>query len=215
MKGRVIETFVALGDSFTAGLDEDPPGTIWADLVASRLRASNPALRYRNLAVNGATSAGVTEQTDVALGIEPDLVTVVCGMNDVLKSVRLDPDGFAASLAAIFDRLQAKLPGAAILTATAPGNLIFPRPLRPLTKAHVVNGLRTLNRTIMLNAGERGIPAMRWSEHPGLRDPTNFASDGLHPSTRGHALMADEVSAALRRHFEIEIEAARGSVSLP
>jgi lysophospholipase L1-like esterase len=215
MNGRVIETFVALGDSFTAGLDEDPPGTIWADLVASRLRASNPAMRYRNLAVNGATSADVTEQTDAALGIEPDLVTVVCGMNDVLKSVRLDPDGFAASLAAIFDRLQAKLPGAAILTATAPGNLVFPRPLRPLTKAHIVNGLRTLNRTIMLNAGERDIPAMRWSEHPGLRDPANFAADGLHPSTRGHTLMADEVSAALRRHFEIEIEPARGSVSLP
>jgi len=212
MTPRVIDRYVAMGDSFTAGVGNET-GPIWTDLVAARLREINPGLRFNNIAVCGATSADVARQTDIALGIEPDLVTVVCGMNDVLKSVRLDPEGFAASLAAIFDRLQAELPNAAILTATAPGNLTFPKPMRPLTQAHIVNGLRTLNRTIMMQAGERGIPALRGSEHPGLRDSGNFAEDGLHPSARGHALMADEVSRALHGRFGIEI-AARGSVSL-
>jgi lysophospholipase L1-like esterase len=204
MNARKVDCYVAMGDSFTAGADSEP-GTIWADRVASRLREANPGLRFRNIAVNGATSADVAEQTNVALGLEPDLVTVICGMNDVLKSVRLDPEGFAARLAAVFDRLQAKLPQAALLTATAPGNLTFPRPLRPRTYAHVVNGLQTLNRTILMIAGERGIPSLRWSEHPGLRDPANFASDGLHPSERGHALMADEVADALQQNYGIEI----------
>jgi lysophospholipase L1-like esterase len=212
MTPRAVGRYVAMGDSFTAGVG-DETGPIWADLVASRLRETNPGLRFNNIAVCGATSGDVARQTDIALGIDPDLVTVVCGMNDVLKSVRLDPEGFAASLAAIFDRLQGELPNAAILTATAPGNLTFPKPMRPLTQAHIVNGLRTLNRTILMQAGERGIPALRWSEHPGLRDPGNFADDGLHPSARGHALMADEVSRALRGRFGIEI-ATRGSVSI-
>jgi lysophospholipase L1-like esterase len=212
MTPRAVDSYVAMGDSFTAGVG-DETGPVWADLVARRLRETNPGLRFNNIAVCGATSSDVARQTDIALGIEPDLVTVVCGMNDVLKSVRLDPEGFAASLAAIFDRLQGELPNAAILTATAPGNLTFPKPMRPLTQAHIVNGLRTLNRTILMQAGERGIPALRWSEHPGLRDPGNFADDGLHPSARGHALMADEVSRALRGGFEIDI-ATRGSVSL-
>jgi lysophospholipase L1-like esterase len=212
MSSRTIDSYVAMGDSFTAGVGNET-GPIWADLVASRLRQANPGLRFNNIAVCGATSADVARQTDIALGIEPDLVTVVCGMNDVLKSVRLDPEGFAAALAAIFDRLQAELPNSAILTATAPGNMTFPRPLRPLTQAHIANGLRTLNRTILMQAGERGIPALRWSEHPGLRDSANFAEDGLHPSARGHALMADEVSSALQGRFGIEI-AGRGPVSL-
>jgi lysophospholipase L1-like esterase len=211
MNPRAVERYVAMGDSFTAGLG-DGTGPIWAELVASRLRQANPGLRFNNIAVYGATSEGVAQQAEIALGIEPDLVTVVCGMNDVLKSVRLDPEGFAARLAAIFDRLQAELPGAAILTATAPGNLTFPKPTRQ-TQAHIVNGLRTLNRTILMQAGERGIPALRWSEHPGLRDPGNFAEDGLHPSARGHVLMADEVSRALRGSFGIEI-AAGESVGL-
>lgn len=212
MNPRAVDTYVAMGDSFTAGLGTET-GPIWADLVASRLRQANPGLRFNNIAVYGATSEGVAQQAEIALGKEPDLVTVVCGMNDVLKSVRLDPEGFAARLAAIFDRLQAELPGAAILTATAPGNLTFPEPARPPTQAHIVDGLRTLNRTILMQAGERGIPALRWSEHPGLRDPGNFAEDGLHPSARGHALMADEVSRALRGSFGIEI-AAGESVGL-
>jgi lysophospholipase L1-like esterase len=212
MSPRPIDRYVAMGDSFTAGLG-DETGPIWADLVASRLRQANPGLRFNNIAVYGATSEGVAQQTEIALGIEPDLVTVVCGMNDVLKSVRLDPEGFAARLSAIFDRLQAELPGAAILTATAPGNLTFPEPVRPPTQDHIVDGLRTLNRTILMLAGERGITALRWSEHPGLRDPSNFAEDGLHPSDRGHALMADEVCGALRRRFDFEVS-SRGRVSL-
>ena len=204
MNGRKVGCYVAIGDSFTAGAGIEP-GTAWVDRVASRLRQANSDLTFRNLAVNGATSADVARQAEVALGLEPDLVTVICGMNDVLKSVRLDPEGFAGRLAAVFDRLQSELPKAAILTATAPQNVTFPRPMRPRTKAHVVKGLQTLNRTILMLAGERGIPSLRWSEHPGLRDPANFAADGLHPSERGHALMAEEVVDALRSNFGIEI----------
>jgi lysophospholipase L1-like esterase len=204
MNSRRVECYVAMGDSFTAGVDVEP-GRLWADRVASRLRQANPGLRFRNIAVNGATSADVSNQTNAALGLEPDLVTVICGMNDVLKSVSLDPEGFAVRLAAVFDRLRAELPQAAVLTATAPGNLTFSRPLGPQTYAHIVDGLQTLNRTILMLAGERGIPALRWSEHPGLRDPANFASDGLHPSERGHALMAEEVAGALQENFGIEV----------
>lgn len=204
MNPRKISRYVAMGDSFTAGTGEED-GPIWCELVARRLREANADLRFRNLAVNGATSADVAEQVTKALTFEPDLVTVICGMNDVLKSVRLDPEGFAMRLAATFDRLQAELPEAAILSATAPGNMAFNRPLRPRTKAHVINGVETLNRTIVMLAGERRIPTMRWAEHPGLRDPENFGPDGLHPSGRGHAIMAEEVVRGLRQEFGAEV----------
>ena len=83
----MIGTYVALGDSFTAGLD--PSGECrWADEVARAL----PGTQYANLASIGATSQDVEQfQLPEALALEPDLVTLVCGANDVLESVRPDP----------------------------------------------------------------------------------------------------------------------------
>ncbi len=51
-----IDTFVAIGDSFTEGLnDPDPGGGFrgWADRVAGALSAQRPGFRYANLAVRG------------------------------------------------------------------------------------------------------------------------------------------------------------------
>ena len=50
------KSFVAIGDSFTEGLDDwRPDGTPrgWADRVAERLAEDEPELRYANLAVRG------------------------------------------------------------------------------------------------------------------------------------------------------------------
>ena len=83
-----MTTYVALGDSFTAGLVPGEPR--WADEVA---RALGPDTRYENLAWVGATSSDVEhKQLDKALGLSPDVVTIVCGANDVLESVRPDAD---------------------------------------------------------------------------------------------------------------------------
>ena len=44
-----MRTFVAVGDSFTEGLADDPGDGVyrgWADLVARRLAAPEPELRY-------------------------------------------------------------------------------------------------------------------------------------------------------------------------
>ena len=77
-----MTTYVALGDSFTAGLVAGEPR--WADEVA---RALGPETRYENLAWVGATSSDVERvQLERALSLNPDVVTIVCGANDVLFS---------------------------------------------------------------------------------------------------------------------------------
>ena len=48
-----IDAFVAIGDSFTEGLDDPDPGggfRGWADRVADALSAQRPGFRYANLA---------------------------------------------------------------------------------------------------------------------------------------------------------------------
>ncbi|MGQ0842169.1 SGNH/GDSL hydrolase family protein [Actinokineospora sp.] len=82
-------SFVALGDSFTEGMSDDlPDGTCrgWADLVAARLAERTPGFRYANLAVRGKLVRQiVADQVDVAAGMAPDLVSLACGLNDVLR----------------------------------------------------------------------------------------------------------------------------------
>ena len=94
-----IGTFVALGDSFTEGLDDpraDQAGYLgWADRFARMLAAQQPGLRYANLAVRGKRLGQVAdEQVPQAIAMAPDLVSLAAGGNDLLR-LRSDPDALA------------------------------------------------------------------------------------------------------------------------
>jgi lysophospholipase L1-like esterase len=201
---RQVASYTALGDSFTAGKG-CAPGESWADRLAASLRAREPKLTYRNLAEDGATSEAVLGQVGPALQLEPDLVTVICGANDVLRRVRPDVDGYGERLAEILDRLRSALPGAAILTATSPEGWRFMQ-LGPRTRARVTTGIRRTNALTRTVAAERGIPCLDVVDHPGLADPANFSPDGLHPSSVGHRRAAAELAHVLRAEFGIDVD---------
>ena len=201
---RPISSYAALGDSFTAGTG-CPPEDRWADRFAAALRRRNGDVAYRNLAEHGATSERVLAQVGPALQLEPDLVTVICGANDVLQSVRPDVDGYASRLAEMLDRLRSALPEVAILTATAPEGWSFLE-LGPRTEERVRTGIARLNEATRWVAGRRGVPCLEVVDHPGLDEESNFAADGLHPSVDGHRRAAVEIAKACRDHFGIESE---------
>ncbi|WP_328587613.1 SGNH/GDSL hydrolase family protein [Serinibacter arcticus] len=138
-------SYVALGDSFTEGLwdvvDDDArpdpemsawatanphaPETRWlhlrgwADLLAGHLADRRPegeSVRYANLAVRGKLlPAVVTEQVPVALELEPDLVSLIAGGNDILRP-SVDVDAIADRLEDAVVRLREA--GIAVLLAT-------------------------------------------------------------------------------------------------
>ncbi|MFG2651882.1 SGNH/GDSL hydrolase family protein [Streptomyces sp. NPDC048436] len=82
-------SLVAVGDSFTEGMsDRLPDGSYrgWADLLAGRMAAASPGFRYANLAVRGKLIGQiVAEQVDVAAAMQPDVITLVGGLNDTLR----------------------------------------------------------------------------------------------------------------------------------
>ena len=97
-----IGSFVALGDSFTEGLDDprgDQSGYLgWADRFAELLAAQQPGLRYANLAVRGKLLGQVAdEQVPRAIAMAPDLISLAAGGNDLLR-LRSDPDALAQTL---------------------------------------------------------------------------------------------------------------------
>src|SRR4051794_13204142 len=103
-------SYVAVGDSFTEGLDDPyPEGTYrgWADLVASRLAAEASGFRYANLAVRGRLfRAIVEEQVPVALEMKPDLVSFAGGGNDIMRR-SFDPVAMTATFHDVIAQLRA------------------------------------------------------------------------------------------------------------
>jgi lysophospholipase L1-like esterase len=118
----VFSRYVALGDSFTEGVgDPYPPSPNglrgWADRVAVALAQTNPELKYANLAVRGRRMNEILdEQIHTAVMMEPDLVTIYAGMNNLLL-LRNDVDAMMARYAEGLKTLQQT--GAVVLAFTA------------------------------------------------------------------------------------------------
>ena len=193
---RSIDSYVALGDSFTAGLE--PGEERWPDALA---RALGRNVRYENLAEVGATSEKVEqEQIPRAVELRPRLITLICGANDVLESTRPDPGEYAIRLSRMFARLRRDVPDAEILTATYPDISRF-LDLRPRSRERVEKGMQRYNAACRMVAGRHGVPLLEGFDHPAAEERATFASDGFHPSQEGHRRAAAEMVDVLRRRL--------------
>ncbi|MFD0366862.1 SGNH/GDSL hydrolase family protein [Streptomyces sp. NPDC127114] len=178
--------YVALGDSQTEGVGDgdDTRGLRgWADRLAELAARSNPELRYANLAVRGRLAGQVrAEQLAPALALQPDLATVVAGVNDLLRP-RFDADEVAGHLEAMFAALGAQ--GARVATLTFPDlTRLIPaaRPVAPRISA--------LNDRIREAAGRHGVTVLETAHHPVVTDPRLWSRDRLHAAPPGHARIA-------------------------
>jgi lysophospholipase L1-like esterase len=186
--------FVALGDSTTEGLmDPLPDGSGfrgWADRLAEMLAVLDPELRYANLAVRGKLARQVrAEQLDVAIALQPDLVSLLSGLNDMLrKTVDLDAvvgeiDGMVAALRGA---------GADVLLFTLPD----PVPINPLAKSAAAR-LVLLNASIREIATRRGAFLAELDAHSVASDRRLWNEDRLHANPEGHRRIALAAADAL------------------
>jgi lysophospholipase L1-like esterase len=187
-------SYVALGDSFTEGLnDAYPDGTFrgWADLVAARLAVEQgPTFGYANLAVRGKLlDQIIDEQLEPALAMKPALVSVAGGGNDSLRP-RADPHALVAKLDAVVSRLRST--GADVIlfrfadvTAHLPGQRIVGPRAAVLNEGAAEIGRRYGAYVVDLFGDAR------------FRHPHLWAPDRLHLSPAGHRLVAAHVLTAL------------------
>ena len=85
-----VTVLVCVGDSFTEGMSDDlrPDGHHlgWADRVAEVLSSQSTDFAYANLAIRGRLLQQISdEQVDAALALNPDLITVSAGGNDIIR----------------------------------------------------------------------------------------------------------------------------------
>jgi lysophospholipase L1-like esterase len=192
-----MSCFVAMGDSFSSGTEPGVPS--FTDRVAARLTGWH----YANLAEEGARSGDVAErQLPRALERRPELVTLVCGANDVVRTTRPQIDTFAANFEHILRRLGT---AARVVTSTYPevGELL---PMRARTRERMDAGLEAVNSVVRCLSRRYGAVCLELAGHDGTRDPENFAADGFHPSDTGHRRAGQALAAALTEGAGIELE---------
>ncbi|WP_280501903.1 SGNH/GDSL hydrolase family protein [Nocardia farcinica] len=186
--------YVALGDSQTEGVGDGDDATGlrgWADRLAERLTAIDPDLRYANLAVRGKLAHQVhAEQLAPALALEPDLATVLVGVNDLLRP-GFDADDVGAHLVGMFAALTAA--GATVATLTLP-DIARITPLARPVSARVT----ALNERIRRAAAQYGVVVAETADYAVVTDPRLWSPDRLHAGPIGHQRIADAVAHALR-----------------
>lgn len=186
MTDTTYKRFVAIGDSQTEGVgDPYPDGSErgWADRFAESLGSRNPDLLYANLAVRGRCIKPVRdEQLERALGLEPDLVSLIAGLNDMIR-----PGFDLGRTIDCMDRMQSRIraTGATVLTITYPN----PDGLAPIGR-FLVERTFEFNQALREVADANGALILDLEVIPVTTDPRLWCDDRLHLNAEGHRRMA-------------------------
>jgi lysophospholipase L1-like esterase len=189
------QRFVALGDSCTEGLDDLlPDGRYrgWADRVASVLDA--PGFRYANLGVRGRRlDQMLLEQVPSASALEPDLVALFGGGNDVMSGASCRQ--IARRADAMVRAVTSFAPNVAVFTLSdVSQRMPFGWRMRPRIEA--------LNDAVRVAAVRYGAVLVDVWDDECVRDSRYFGPDRLHLSSLGHRRLAGHLLSALGVPFD-------------
>ncbi|MCX6794651.1 MAG: SGNH/GDSL hydrolase family protein [Candidatus Falkowbacteria bacterium] len=183
--------YVALGDSLTAGVGTDSYQEILPYLLAEKFAAGEKTIVLKNHSVPGAETADVvTDLLSTAINDNPDIVTLLIGVNDIHNKVSAAK--FTENYEEILNRLQ-RGTRAKIYVINLPflgsDKLMLP-PYQSLFDA----------RTREFNEIIKGLADKYSVQYIDLYTPTvelfkrsgdHYSKDLFHPSAGGYKLWAD------------------------
>ncbi len=196
---RAWTRYVAIGDSFTEGMSDPDPDTPdayvgWADRLAGLLSGHVDDFAYANLAVRGRTLTDVVgPQLEAALGLQPDLVSIVGGGNDILRP-RADIDDLAARLDTAVARIRATGADVLMATPTDPAGAPIIGRTRGRAAAYIAH--------IWSIAQRHGCYVLNQWACDFLKDWRMWAQDRIHMTPEGHHRVALTAYVALGHTVE-------------
>ncbi|MEO8229324.1 MAG: SGNH/GDSL hydrolase family protein [Chloroflexota bacterium] len=187
--------YVALGDSYTIGTSVAPADR-WPDRLVATLGGHGMQLELvANLGVNGATSDDVVAgQIPLLDDLAPDFVTVLIGVNDVVRGV---PEArYRANLEVILDHLLGRLQVDHVVTITTPDYTVTPAGADYGEPASQRAGIVRNNDLLSELSAARGIALVDIFDlsRRAATDRSLVASDGLHPSGTQYALWVARIA---------------------
>jgi lysophospholipase L1-like esterase len=190
--------FVAIGDSITEGYGMDPVEGVepipWAERVARALAAGKPDFEFHNLGWRNLTAAQIRDtQLHRALELEPDLVSIAAGPNDLISST-LDRDqlerdmqpmyaAFADTGAFVFTFLYMDFPGTGLLPEDG--------------AAFIRERMELLHDAVTALADRYGAHVVDLYNDPRTANPDFFSEDLKHANALGQAFVAEETLRSL------------------
>ncbi len=201
--------YVAFGDSITFAINKF--GVTNATSFRGRLAAAledelGRKVRAHNAGVGGdITPSALDRVDDAVLRREPDLVTMMFGVNDAgfyrpatdsfADTPRVAADEFRRCYGMLVDRILSTDTTLVLLTPLPMNHHYWGADLEPYVK----NGLNYLvepnAQAVRDIARERGVPLVDtyayFESHP---ETVDMVPDGIHPSPEGHAVIAELVT---------------------
>ena len=183
--------YVALGDSYTIGTSVSSAESWPSQLVA---RVADLEL-VANLGVNGySTDDLIVGALPKVGGLEPEFVTLLVGVNDVVRG--MPEQRYAANLVLILDELLGQLPADRILCVATPDYTVTPQGAAFGSPDEQRAGIVRFNRRLGELCEARGIrfmPEIFEISEAAATDRSLVADDGLHPSGAQYALWVDAI----------------------
>lgn len=206
MIDRIPGRFVALGDSFTEGVGDAskrrPNGVRgWADRVAEGLASECPGWEYANLAIRSKRIRHIiAEQLELAVAMEPTLITLYAGGNDVMDLGTKIPD-----ILEQYEYLVARLEQTGAILVLFTGYDVEVSPiLGPLRRKN-----HAYNDGVRLIAARHGAILIDYAAMNVFENPRMWCADRLHMSKHGHKYLAARVLEVLAVPHEINVQDKR------
>ena len=183
--------YVALGDSTGAGVGARDGG--YVARLFKRIAEQQPESKLSNLCVSGATTADVLRgQLDQGVAMNPDLVTVGIGINDIGHGLTLEQ--FSKNYEEILSTLKEKT-SAQIVVSNLPDVSSAPR-IPNAMRAEYQRRIAQFSERLEEIANRHGVTifdvyTITKDELPS--HPEYFSIDGFHPSDDGYELWATQM----------------------
>jgi acyl-CoA thioesterase-1 len=181
-----VSTIVFFGDSLTAGYGlADPGSQAYPALIQEKIDAAGLPWRIVNAGLSGETTSGGLRRVDWILRQPVDIFVLALGGNDGLRGI--DPAVSRANLQKIVDRVRAKYPKVKVVLAGM-----------QMPPAMGEDFSRDFERMFPDVAGKTDATLVPFLlEGVGGRVEFN-QPDRIHPTAKGHALIAETVWKVLR-----------------
>jgi acyl-CoA thioesterase I len=194
--------YLAIGASDAAGVGAEPLTRGYVFRIADALDERVDQVFLAPLAIPGATA----QQLDAALElfleseIEPNLVTVWTGPNDVIRGE--DAGDFEDELTELFERLRDRTDGL-VVAGNIPDLTQLPRFRRSPDDDVTRERISAFNEVIAEQADEHDVLLVDLYGEP-VEDDLVSDADGFHPNNEGHRRIAEEFLEVILPAFGLE-----------
>ena len=190
--------YVALGDSYTIGTSVKQRDR-WPNQLVRTLRPDADLTLVQNLATNGASTADlIAKQLPALDGLDPDVVSLLIGVNDVVQDV--DVDTYRTNLRSILTHLASQMPAGHVVVVTTPDYTLTPAGSDYGDPSRQSARIKAFNAVLEEEASRAGMVIADITPVSDLvpGDATQVASDGLHPSAKQYAGWVELIAPQVR-----------------